>query len=53
MTFSLLPDCLAAQLPGTLQALEDAVAVAEAAPSLAAVLPPSRGVRRLHTPSIP
>ena len=36
MTFSLLPDCLAARLPGTLQGLEDVVAVAEAAPSLAA-----------------
>ena len=36
MTFSLLPDCLAARLPGTLQDLEDAVAVAEAASSLAA-----------------
>ena len=36
MTFSLLPDCLAARLPGTLQDLEAAVAVAEAASSLAA-----------------
>ena len=35
MTFSLLPDCLAARLPGTLQDLEEAVAVAEAASSLA------------------
>ena len=35
MTFSLLPDCLAARLPGTLQAMEEAVASAEAAPSLA------------------
>ena len=34
MTFSLLSDCLAARLPGTLQDLEEAVA--EAAPSLAA-----------------
>ena len=34
MTFSLLPDCLAARLGGTLQAIEDAVASAEAAPSL-------------------
>ena len=36
-TFSLLPDCLAARLPGTLAELEDAVATAENAPSLAAV----------------
>lgn len=36
MTFSLLPDCLAARLPGTLQAMEEAVASAEAASSLAA-----------------
>ena len=36
MTFSLLPDCLAARLPGTLQDLEEVVAVAEAASSLAA-----------------
>ena len=35
MTFSRLPDCLAARLGGTLQAIEDAVAAAEAAPSLA------------------
>ena len=35
-TFSLLPDCLAARLPGTLADLEAAVAVAEQAPSLAA-----------------
>ena len=35
-TFSLLPDCLAARLPGTLDALEEAVAAAERAPSLAA-----------------
>lgn len=35
-TFSLLPDCLAARLPGTLDALEQAVAVAEQAPSLEA-----------------
>ena len=35
-TFSLLPDCLAARLPGTLRRLEEVVAVAEAAPSLAA-----------------
>ena len=36
MTFRLLPDCLAARLPGTLQDLEEEVAVAEAASSLAA-----------------
>ena len=36
MTFSLLPDCLAARLPGTLREAEEAVAAAEAAPSLAA-----------------
>jgi hypothetical protein len=35
-TFSLLPDCLAARLPGTLHALEQAVAVAEKARSLQA-----------------
>ncbi len=35
-TFSLLPDCLAARLPGTLDALEEAAAAAERAPSLAA-----------------
>ena len=34
MTFSLLPDCLAGELGGTLQAIEEAVAAAEAAPSL-------------------
>lgn len=32
-TFSLLPDCLAARLPGTLEEVEHAVAVAEQAPS--------------------
>ena len=36
MTFSLLPDCLAARLPGTLQGVEEAVAAAETAASLAA-----------------
>lgn len=35
-TFSLLPDCLAARLPGTLDDLEDVVAAAERAPSLEA-----------------
>ena len=35
-TFSLLPDCLAARLPGTLAELEDAVVAAERATSLAA-----------------
>ena len=35
-TFSLLPDCLAARLPGTLAELEDAVATAERSPSVAA-----------------
>jgi len=35
-TFSLLPDCLAARLPGTLNALEQVVAVAEQAASLEA-----------------
>jgi len=35
-TFSLLPDCLAARLPGTLTELEDVVAAAEQAPSLEA-----------------
>ena len=33
-TFSLLPDCLAARLPGTLARLEEVVAHAEQAPSL-------------------
>ena len=62
-TFSLLPDCLAARLPGTLADLEAAVAVAEQAPSLVAAanivrrdavhLPGavrwlSRRVRRVH-----
>jgi hypothetical protein len=36
MTFSLLPDCLAARLPGTLDELEHVVAVTERAPSLEA-----------------
>jgi len=35
-TFSLLPDCLAARLPGTLNELEDVVAAVERAPSLEA-----------------
>jgi len=35
-TFSLLPDCLAARLPGTLDELEVVVATAEQAPSLSA-----------------
>ena len=35
-TFSLLPDCLAARLPGTLAELEDAVAAVERSPSVAA-----------------
>ena len=39
MTFSLLPDCLAARLPGTLAEVEDVVAAAENAPSLAAIAP--------------
>ena len=34
MTFSRLPDCLAARLPGTLREAEDAVAAAEVAGSL-------------------
>ena len=42
-TFSLLSDCLAARLPGTLQGVEDAVAAAEAAPSLAAAADAVRG----------
>ena len=36
-TFSLLPDCLAARLPGTLTELEEVVAEAEQARSLMAV----------------
>ena len=35
-TFSLLPDCLAARLPGTLDELEAVVAAAKQAPSLSA-----------------
>ena len=35
-TFSLLPDCLAARLPGTLDVLEAVVVAAEQAPSLSA-----------------
>ena len=35
-TFSLLPDCLAARLPGSLNELEEVVAVAEQAPSMEA-----------------
>ena len=35
-TFSLLPDCLAARLPGTLDEVETVVAAAEQAPSLSA-----------------
>ena len=48
-TFSLLPDCLAARLPGTLADLKAAVAVAEQAPSLAAA---ADAVRRdaVHLP---
>ena len=42
-TFSLLPDCLAARLPGTLAELEDAVFAAEHATSLAAA---ANAVRR-------
>lgn len=42
-TFSLLPDCLSARLPGTLRRLEEVVAVAEAAPSLAAAAVCLRG----------
>ena len=42
-TFSLLPDCLAARLPGTLDALEAVVAVAERATSLVAA---ANAVRR-------
>ena len=38
-TFSLLPDCLAARLPGTLAELEEAVATAERSPSVATRLP--------------
>lgn len=37
-TFSLLPDCLAARLPGTLDDLENVVAAAERAPSLEAAM---------------
>ncbi len=42
-TFSLLPDCLAARLPGTLAELEDAVVAAERATSQAAA---ANAVRR-------
>ena len=44
-TFSLLPDCLAARLPGTLAELEDAVAAQERACSLAAAARALRGGR--------
>ena len=49
MTFSLLPDCFAARLPGTLRALEETVAVAEQAASLAEA---ANAVRRdtIHLP---
>ena len=43
MTFSLLPDCLAARLPGTLTDLEETVAVAERSPSLAVAANALRG----------
>lgn len=48
-TFSLLPDCLAAHLPGTLNDLEAIVAVAEQAPSLEAA---ANALRRdlIHLP---
>ena len=42
-TFSLLPDCLAARLPGTLAELEQVVAVVEQAPSLESA---ANGLRR-------
>ena len=42
-TFSLLPDCLAARLPGTLARLEEVVAHAEQAPSLMAAADHLRG----------
>ena len=42
-TFSLLPDCLAARLPGTLDALEAVVVHAERAPSLATAANVLRG----------
>ena len=45
MTFSLLPDCLAARLPGSLNELEAVVAVAERASSLEAA---ANEVRRDH-----
>ena len=44
-TFSLLPDCLASRLPGTLAELEDAVAAQERASSLAAAARALRGGR--------
>lgn len=44
-TFSLLPDCLAARLPGSLSELEDVVCVAERAMSLEAA---ADQVRRDH-----
>ena len=42
-TFSLLPDCLAARLPGTLEELEQVVALVEQAPSLESA---ASGLRR-------
>ncbi len=44
-TFSLLPDCLAARLPGSLNDIEEVVAIAERAPSLEAA---ANAVRRDH-----
>ena len=44
-TFSLLPDCLAARLPGTLAELEDAVVTAERFPSVAAAAATLRSSR--------
>jgi hypothetical protein len=46
MTFSLLPDCLAARLPGTLQEVEAVVAAVEAAPSVELAVEPSPGEGR-------
>ena len=44
-TFSLLPDCLAARLPGTLAELEHAVVTAERLPSVAAAATRLRSAR--------
>ena len=50
VTFSALPDCLCARLSGTVQALEGAVRLVEAAPSLAAAVRDER--REIEWPGV-